>query len=318
MRSKEQSPQGRLHLHFVLKIYAMQLAGGRHFLHEHPQGASSWQDSEVLKLLRHPRVGVVTSHQCQFGLVTRDAQGQLKAAKKPTKFASSSVQMLRRLAVKCPGGHAHEHLVGGKAKAAAFYPPQLVEAILRGIRDTADAQDQQQFPEMPEEFICAMTRAGRVQDVPPGVEAKVDAQSKADQVQHYRVPFKYASGKVVELDLQWKDTYRDEYTNDILPTHHIRSAMAEEMEYLCREVLEGVSLQEALDDPDRVLIGGRWVTSNKQDAAHPDCRGRYVGQETNHVVKQILRFTQRHPHSRPSKCYSVCGRKTGPLPVEAL
>ena len=57
--------------------------------------------------------------------------------------------------------------------------------------------------------------------------------------------------------------------------------MVDEIDYLCREVIEGVSLQEALDDPDHVLIGGRWVTSNKQDAQNPDCRGRYVGQEIN-------------------------------------
>jgi len=34
----------RLQFHFVLKIYEMQLAAGRRFLHEHPQSASSWKD----------------------------------------------------------------------------------------------------------------------------------------------------------------------------------------------------------------------------------------------------------------------------------
>ena len=55
---------GRLHLHFMLKIYQIQLEALRHFLHEHQQGASSWRDPLMLKLLQPPRVGTAVAHKC--------------------------------------------------------------------------------------------------------------------------------------------------------------------------------------------------------------------------------------------------------------
>ena len=41
--------------------------------------------------------------------------------------------MINQLGRKCPGDHAHQHLVGNRAKDAAFYPVPLVRAILKGI-----------------------------------------------------------------------------------------------------------------------------------------------------------------------------------------
>ena len=114
--------EGCVHLHFVLLVYKMQLDGHRHFLHEHPHGASSWRDPLMLKLLAHPRVNTTVGHQCQYGLTTPDEHGAMQAAKKPTMFASSSTFMLDRLSAKCKNEHVHQPLLGGRAAAAAFYP----------------------------------------------------------------------------------------------------------------------------------------------------------------------------------------------------
>ena len=43
-------------LHFALEIYELQMRAGRHFLHEHPHGARSWQDARMEKLLRQTAV----------------------------------------------------------------------------------------------------------------------------------------------------------------------------------------------------------------------------------------------------------------------
>ena len=43
-RVSEIKRQGVMHLHFVISLYRMQLRDGRHVLHEHPAGATSWQD----------------------------------------------------------------------------------------------------------------------------------------------------------------------------------------------------------------------------------------------------------------------------------
>ena len=77
-----------VHLRFAVEIYCMQLAGGRHFLHEHPLGATSWQEECIRALARTAGVGTVIGDQCQFGLKTRGPGGQPMLAKKPTRFLS--------------------------------------------------------------------------------------------------------------------------------------------------------------------------------------------------------------------------------------
>ena len=122
------------HLHFVAGLYKLQVDGGRHFLHEHPAGATSWRDPWIVKLLAHPRVNAVVSDQCEYGLLTPDMDGNPTPAKKPTRWMSSSAMMLKRLSRICSKNHQHQHLVGGRAKAAEDYSFELVTEILRGIR----------------------------------------------------------------------------------------------------------------------------------------------------------------------------------------
>ena len=50
-------------LRFAVEIYCLQLAGGRHFLHEHPVGATSWQEQCVKALRRQPGVGTIVADQ---------------------------------------------------------------------------------------------------------------------------------------------------------------------------------------------------------------------------------------------------------------
>ena len=90
-----------LHLHFVVSLYRIQLLSGRHFLHEHPAGATSWNDDWIKKLLNHPKVSAVVSDQCEYGRLTPDANGTPTPAKKPTRWMSSSPHMLKRLSKRC-------------------------------------------------------------------------------------------------------------------------------------------------------------------------------------------------------------------------
>ena len=72
---------GRMHLHFVISLYSEQIEGNRHFLHEHPSGATSWRDKQMLQLLKQPRVGSVVSDQCMYGLRTLTPMDGLCALK---------------------------------------------------------------------------------------------------------------------------------------------------------------------------------------------------------------------------------------------
>ena len=93
----------------------------------------------MAKLMAQPGVVTTVADQCMYGLVTHNQHGDWMAAKKPTKFATNSVYMARRLGTRCDRSHKHEPLLGGRAAKAALYPSALIHEILRGMRDTADA-----------------------------------------------------------------------------------------------------------------------------------------------------------------------------------
>ena len=110
---------------------------GKHFLHEHPSGALSWRTKPILRLLKSVGVHSAVNDQCMFGLTVNGEGGEPMLAKKPTRWMTNSICMVDALNVRCDGKHKHQHLVGGRAPGAAFYPPQLLRAILRGM--TRDA-----------------------------------------------------------------------------------------------------------------------------------------------------------------------------------
>ena len=92
----------------------------------------------MIRLLARDQVQTTVCHRCQYGLVTPGPDGSPMPALKPTKFASNSELMLKRVSRTCPREHKHQQLVAGRAKDAAFYPLELSEAIVRGMRDTAE------------------------------------------------------------------------------------------------------------------------------------------------------------------------------------
>ena len=280
-RVEELRKQAITHLHFVIGIYRMQLDGGRHFLHEHPAGAMSWKDDWVLRILEHPKVSSLISDQCEYGLLTPDAHGNPTPAKKPTRWMSSSPYMLKRLSRRCSGGHVHQHLVGGRAKAAEDYSLELVTEILRGMRDTADHEEEWGDANS-KELDMAMVTTGLLHDVRfSSLAAAYRAEDLKRETEHMSVRFKYLNGHISPTKLSFKDSYRDEYTNEELPMGHVRHAMAEELEYFCDRVWVGVPMNVAKNDPDGKIIGSRWVNCNKNDINDPDVRCRLVAQEVN-------------------------------------
>ena len=275
--------EARAHLHFVISLYHIQLAEGRHFLHEHPRGATSWKDHRMLRVLRHPKVGITVSDQCMYGLTTHDPSGNEVKAKKPTQWASSSPQMLKRLSTRCDGSHSHQHLIGGRAAAAAYYPPKLISQILRGMRDTADAAHVEH--EFTPEMSIAMMNAALHHDQPAtSLIAAYRESDLAHSNAQRKVIFKYLDGKEVSLSLDgnFKPQYKDEYTNEYLPYEATKDAMLDELHYFCDVVFCGVSTEEAMRDTGGKVVGCRWVNCNKGDAENPDVRCRLVAQEVNH------------------------------------
>ena len=75
----------RRHLEFCVKLYEIQWRNGRYFLHEHPEGAGSWDEPIMKKFMKRVGVQKVVGDQCQYGLKSTDEQG-IAPARKRTGF----------------------------------------------------------------------------------------------------------------------------------------------------------------------------------------------------------------------------------------
>ena len=108
-----------------------QLAASRLFLFEHPAWASSWDVPELQSLVDTTGILWQRADQCMCGLVTPDEDGIDTPAKKPAGFLSSSCCILDELPFCCDHSHVYQHLMSGRAAAAALYPPMLCKTIRR-------------------------------------------------------------------------------------------------------------------------------------------------------------------------------------------
>jgi hypothetical protein len=111
----------------------------RYFRHEHLASVPSWGLDEVKAVRRMDGVATATGDACMFGAKPVDAEGAERPAKKPTRWRKSTPQLLRSLGLGCDGVRVHTKPLGGHAKAAAKYPPELVLAIIRGLQAQREA-----------------------------------------------------------------------------------------------------------------------------------------------------------------------------------
>ena len=277
----EKIRKGRRHLRFVISLCRLQLEHNRHVLFEHPSGANSRDDDWMIKLLQHPKVQTTISDKCEYGLVTPSAvTGQPIPAQKPTRWATSSPQMLSRLSKRCSRTHEHQPLLGGRAADAAFYPMPLITEILRGIRHTDDAAAGPDDP-VDSDLARSMMPGALFHDAPKSVVAYVNEENLASDHKHRSTKLRMGDGSTQRIPLHRhvREQYRDEYTNESLPRPWVESAIHEELNYFNERVWHAVPLQQALDDPDGKIIGSRWIISNKNDMNDPDIRARLVAQE---------------------------------------
>ena len=57
------------------------MEGGRYFVYEHPKSAASWDNPSIVKLMNTEGVMKTELDQCEFGLVSKDEQGEAPAKK---------------------------------------------------------------------------------------------------------------------------------------------------------------------------------------------------------------------------------------------
>ena len=126
--------EGMIHLRHSIECAQRQVLRGRRFCLEHPSGASSWTEPDMLALLALPDVRTLTFDQCMVGLVTMVNQ---EPVRKRTKFATNCPHVYANFhQLKCDKSHSHCVLQGseGGVKRTAFaqcYPPPMVNLLLK-------------------------------------------------------------------------------------------------------------------------------------------------------------------------------------------
>ena len=90
--------QGKQHIRFCVELYKMQIAGKRHFVHEHPARSKAWgmpelmNLKEMIELTMCPEVGMVEMDMCTFGMTSEDEHGE-GLVKKSTRILLSLIHI---------------------------------------------------------------------------------------------------------------------------------------------------------------------------------------------------------------------------------
>lgn len=303
------------HVSFCCMLYRYQLRRGRHFLHEHPWTARSWQLDSIREILAHPGVQLVEGHMCQFLLRTHIEQdgGELGLVKKPTGFVTSSECLAAALNVRCSGDHKHAHLVGGRAGAAATYPEALCEAIVKGVikQQKVDALNRVSTGKMGKgqlsSFVvqlCGDLRRERLAAGIGGCSSVVRDGGRFRPVGDWPADWvdivheedggcddrgvRPQKGAEILRDVMYglvckNSIWRawDDVSNVDLNVEDVLKARALEMEYFAKlRVYDRVDRSEIARTGGK-LIGTRWVDTNKGDSTNVDVRSRLVGREFN-------------------------------------
>ena len=126
--------EGLEHLDFSMRLFEWQVRRGKWALFEHPMTSAAWDEESVQRATSLEGVEVVRGDQCMYGLRVREGE---ERSKKATKFMSNSKEVLKEVSMRCDGTHSHQELIGGRAKKAEEYPPELCKAVVEGIKKEA-------------------------------------------------------------------------------------------------------------------------------------------------------------------------------------
>ena len=119
-------------INFSMLVARMQARSGRHFMFEHPIGATSWQLPSVTEMAMMKDVGVCSIDMCAYGLKSQDKFGE-GAARKRTRLMTNCPALLECMRRQCEGGHRHVILVDGRAGPAARYTESYFQQIVKCI-----------------------------------------------------------------------------------------------------------------------------------------------------------------------------------------
>ena len=262
----------KTHLDFCVKLYEMQWRAGRYFLHEHPDGAGSWQEDSMQRLMRRQGVMIVVGDQCRYGLVSQDKQRE-GPARKRTGFLTNAVCVARRLCNKCPNQagyvvHRHVILENGRTKVAQIYPDELCREICKGIQEQVEVDRKGQH-------LLAQVSAD------DGDTTEQLMNVAKGLVQKYRT---VEEDNEAEMEKAWDDVSGAELNPEM-----VKKARSEEIEYVRKmRLYDKVPISECKQVTGKSPIIVRWIDINKGDKEQPNYRSRVVAREINTHKREDL------------------------------
>ena len=111
---KAKKEQGVRRLHTAIGCYRKQMENGRYFLHEHPDGASSWKDEEFVRLHREEGVFTVEGPMCRWGMELETRDGRKGYVFKRTRWVTNSRVLASILDGRCSNQTGHGNRTGAE------------------------------------------------------------------------------------------------------------------------------------------------------------------------------------------------------------
>ena len=261
-RKQRRLQEGLQYLHTAIHFYRKQYDSNRYFLHEHPLGCSSWDDSQMQQLQQLPGVYTVTSPMCHWGMRIGSRRGKEELlAKKPTKWVTNSRFLAKALDQWCANQlghglvHKHVELVGGIAHFASEYPLGLIQAIVHSLRQQ-------------------LLEDGSLSELDLKVGGPVPSESIYSQFG--------------EEQLQEAIEYYDDVTGKQLPQDLVDAGKQEELRWVRSIGLYDKVPRSEVVNKRAAVIPVRWVYVNKGDELNYNVRCRLVGKELKAKTKEAL------------------------------
>ena len=214
----------------------------------------------------------------QFGMTSVDSAENVGPACKDTGFMTNDEHIAEAVNRHCFGGHDHIQLLSGRAKSCEKYPPRLVAAILRALRQSMRAAGRGEAQRM----------VGRDRQL---TIAAVEAGPTLEEPELLSLP-----------DNDGDQELRDRSTGLPLNTEMVKKARELEMQHMEElEVLEDSDRDACMAETGRSPIPTDWVDINKGDSLRPNYRSRLVCQETRgrstiNVGDWAVTFAATPPH----------------------
>ena len=246
--------EGRKHLHTSIDAYWTQLQSGRLFLREHPKWATSWKDPRMIELQANANVYTISGPMCRWEMIGEDATG-VGYVRKETQFVTNSKILATLLEGHCEGGHRRVHLINGRAGFAQVYPPKLVKAILKAVKQELRNRN---------ELNSVATSLDGVGPSPDGESNEIPGQLSPP----------------TDLEEDDGELIFDSVTGVSLPHAEVWKAREEELQWVEKQqIYEVADIDEAWEVTGKAPITLKWVDRNKGDWERPNYRSRLVVRE---------------------------------------